>query len=433
MKITVQDSMNTSNGSNLPNLWLYNYDFEFELAKKNRISFDKSTRFPWYFLNRSACLFLPMTSAEDAILVYETPSKIILDELQAKFASTPNFIQFTPIVESNSLTHDLKSASDILSKIQDRYRLAPWGWSESVIDFDRQCLRTGRQVVDFSIIQKTNSKGYSQYLREKDLPETFAIPSTNLTTNISLHELNEIVGRFYRKHSDFFIKHYHGTAGYLTDICSSEEISIRKIRKWKSWLKQAGGLLLEKKESVTREFSLQVDIDPGSQFRTLVLTRLLSSRDRHYQGTVIDNRNHELRDQLSSQLSPVLGELAQSGYIGPLGIDLLQTESGDFKLLEINARITMGRVAYEWHKTVNPHPIGLFSHIFIKNQVINPTASVLSKCNQLEKTSGCSITLISLTTLENIQITMAGFFIGANSEEKIWETVDGLKLCLYGD
>ncbi len=76
-------------------------------------------------------------------------------------------------------------------------------------------------------------------------------------------------------------------------------------------MNQGEGLLLEKQESVAEEYSLQLEIKGKNRISSLVLTRLLSRRGSHYQGTIIDDGLTKLKEELSDRLSCVLFELGK--------------------------------------------------------------------------------------------------------------------------
>ena len=421
--------MKTSNHLSLPKLWIFNYDFEFELAKKNSISFDVSSSYPWHYLNRSTNLLLPLTIPEDIILVYETPPDAIQSALADKLGYLPNYIPFKSEVESNSLLDDLASVDKLEEIVSRNLPLSPWGWSEKAFQFQKKLNQA--TPLDYLVVRQVNAKCFSHYLRDQFLPHQFAIPAKSIETALTVHELESELNRFHHHHSNFFIKHNYGTAGYLTDYCASTGFTNRKLKKWKSWLNQGGGLLLEKQESVADEYSLQLEIEDENRIHSLVLTNLLSRKDSHYQGTVIDDSFTNLKEKLAHQLSSVINQLGKTGYVGPVGIDLIKTGSGDYKLLEINARLTMGRVAYEWHRKVNPYPMGILSHLFLKDRKLKPPEAIVECCQRLEEKYHCSIFLFNLIVQKNNLISMIGFFIGSETTENIWNAVDALRSALY--
>jgi hypothetical protein len=421
--------MKTSNHLSLAKLWIFNYDFEFELAKKNSISFDVSSSYPWHYLNRSTNLLLPLTIPEDSILVYEAPPDAIQSALADKLGYLPNYISFKTEVESNSLLDDLASVDKLEEIFSRNLPLSPWGWSKKSFQFQKKLDQA--TPLNYSVVRQINAKCFSHHLRDQFLPPQFSIPAKSIETALTVHELESELNDFHHHHSNFFIKHNYGTAGYLADYCASTDFTNRKLKKWKSWLNQGGGLLLEKQESVADEYSLQLEIEDENRIHSLVLTNLLSRRDSHYQGTVIDDSFARLKEKLTHQLSSVINQLGKTGYVGPVGIDLIKTGSGDYKLLEINARLTMGRVAYEWHRKVNPYPMGILSHLFLKHRKLKSPEAIVECCHRLEEKYLCSIFLFNLIVQRNNLISMIGFFIGSETTENIWNAVDALRSALY--
>lgn len=410
-----------------PGLWVYNYDFEFELGKRPKSS-TRQAGFPlWYCLNRSAIILLPLTSARDSILVYEKPAEIILQALLNKLGYLPHFEVLEPIAETNSIYEDLKTDTRFLQYSSTKYRLIPWGWSPRAIALQKEHFRVGIFSQDEQLIARLNSKNYSCNLRETFLPVKSSIPAHNLVANdISEEKLKIILNQFYKLNNSFLVKHYFGTAGKLTDFCGSNNFSSSKVRKWKSWLKQGGGILLEKMMPVVREWSIQLEFKSDRKVSKIGLTRLFSGKDRSYLGTLLDNTSTNLTDEIFELFSPVWSEVCSCGYRGPLGIDLIETEDGQFKLLEINTRLTMGRIAFEWNKMINPFPIGFFTNLFLKKTKYCECGDFMAKCRDLESRCNCSLTLINFISVNEKSLFIT-VFLGVNIEDEIWELLNLLK------
>ncbi|MCP4752031.1 MAG: hypothetical protein GY866_14140 [Proteobacteria bacterium] len=410
-----------------PKLWIYNYDFDFELAKMQKKTFTGSNFFPWFFLNRSTSILVPFTQPGDSILAYQEPPKFLRENVSEKLGFLPEFLTIEPTVESNSVWEDAVLDRRILRKLGE-FRLMPWGWSPRAVSANNQYGFSKAHSDLEGIVRQLNSKQYSHYLRRTCLSDSFSIPALDLNRRkISLDELKSILIQFHRSHSDFYVKHYFGSAGKLSDCCRSQVLSTRKIKKWKTWINQAGGILLEKKVIAVAEWSIQMEIDPNGRPTPIGLTRLLSGRDGSYQGTIVGNSYRDLLDGIFESLAPVFQKITETGYSGPLGIDLIETKKEGLKLLEINCRLTMGRVALEWHRTVNSHPVGLFTNLFFKNKRLSNGEKIIDIVDRLESEFQCSIAIVNQVSADRGDGSMVTVFLGADSERILWRVFGDFK------
>ncbi|MBU3917940.1 hypothetical protein KKA14_20625 [bacterium] len=411
-----------------PKLWVYNYDFEFEFAGQPRVVLNQTNLTPWYFLNRSSSLFLPLADPGDAILSYEKPDTYILDALHQRLGYMPDWIQLNPSDhESNSVFFDLEKATILTSAITD-FQLSPWGWNRTAMLASNRVFSKTINLDLEKTIRMLNSKQFSFSLREENCSRRFSIPALTLSAkNISEDEFASIFQNFYRQHSSFFVKHYFGTAGKLSDFCQSDQFAKKKTKKWKTWIDKSGGILLEKKIPVVNEWSIQLDIESDKSISPLCLTKLYSGKDRSYVGNILSDSYFFHLERLLSNLEPILKIIAGTGYHGAFGIDLIETDKGEFKLTEINARHTMGRISYEWHKAINPFPYGLFSNFFLKKQKLSNFSVLADFCKKLENDSDCLVSIINYIASPSRDTIFASLFIGAGSEEKTWDALNTIK------
>jgi hypothetical protein len=115
-------------------------------------------------------------------------------------------------------------------------------------------------------------------------------------------------------------------------------------------------------------------------------------------------------------------KIVESGYRGPVGVDLIKTEGNELKLVEINARLTMGRIAYEWNKLLNHYEVGVFVNLFLKNDSISNTADLFHQCLELGEKTNCSISIVNLVHSNRKKIVLVSALIGAQSAKQA-ETV----------
>ncbi len=411
-----------------PKLWIYNYDFEFELAGQSVINLQQSGISPWHFLNRSAALFAPFANPNDAILCHELPDQHVLEKLNQQLGYLPSFIQLSEIKnESNSIFLDLQNNPPLKSDLNG-FRLSPWGWSPKAVELNNKISNRKIEQGFNRNVRTLNSKSFSFYCRDQLLPDRFSIPTLNITDQtISTENLHRNLERFQRYHSLFFVKHYFGTSGKLSDECRSGPFSQRKIKKWKTWINKSGGILLEKKMPIVNEWSIQAIIMESGKCKPLVLSKLYCSKDNAYLGNVLSDSYSKQLTTLLPSINPVFEIISKTGYTGPVGIDLIETHPGQFLLLEINARFTMGRVAFEWHNAINRHPVGLFTNFFIKSQKLTDNQPFLIYCSNLEKKYGCLISIVNLIPVNQGGNFLATILIGGQFEREVWQILNVIK------
>jgi len=416
-----------------PRLWVYNYNFEFELANELKYYQDRSGFHPWYFLNRSWHVMLPLATASDGMLVYEKPHPQLIGYLERKLGGLPDFLVLRPKRESNAIFGDLTPAESNFHPPGSR-RLSPWGWSCKAIAFGKHIDSPGIENVDLKTIRWVNSKKTSHSLRQELLPESLQIPGL-IIEDADLNEaaLSKIVTRFMQQYGRIFVKHPYGSAGRLSDLCVTPHFSDRKIRKWKNWIRAAGGIVLEKTLPIEQEWSIQVQIADNRSLHPLALTRLFSNPNGNYLGTIIMDTDQQRLDSLVGSLKPVLDAILATDYQGPLGIDLIETTAGEFKLLEINGRLTMGRVAFEWHRRIAGLPVSFFTNLFFKTGQISDIEAVIDHIRKTEQLFGCPVTLLNFVLDGTQKGLMISLLIEGIDLTNIQATLGALKKQLKAD
>ena len=375
-------------------IWLYNYDFEFELART--LPYQNNGTSPlWFFLNRSSSLFLPLTASDDRILAYEKPHPGLLSRLERKLGFLPEYrILKLEGPESNSILNDLLR-SPSKTEALDSCRLEPWGWSpqaEKAVTLGGGTYRDGKSKAE--TVRHLNSKRTSFILRNRLLPPSFRFPSKNVGLgSVRSKSLRQRIDAFAEKNRPFYVKHYFGVSGQLSILHDSGGIPDRALETYKSWIEKSGGIILEKRVEGRKELGFQFHF-AGGRATFLGATEGLYSRFGSYRGSVVC-RDGEHRYRKSVELlKPVCDYVLSSGYRGPLGIDTIETAKGERKLLEINARYTMGRLAIAWHHRVNPQKWGLLFTRFFAAKSFFGTESLLTVLDSIEKSFQAEITPI---------------------------------------
>ena len=116
------------------------------------------------------------------------------------------------------------------------------------------------------------------------------------------------------------------------------------------------GILLEPWLEIESEVGLQYDIPNAADVKFLAALPLINSETGEYRGSRLSLTEEERvlwkpAIDFGLQFAEQNQEL---GYFGPLGIDACQYRSGGEliirPMMDINARWTMGRIAWEWRQ-----------------------------------------------------------------------------------
>lgn len=423
--------MSLSGTANRPGLWAYNYDFEFELAGEPRVFRDQTSFHPWYFLNRSWHVLLPLAKPCDTILTYETPQEEVIEALEAKLDPLPSFRIFQPPRESNALFADIVESS-VHFPASDSLQLHPWGWSPAATTCADSCGLIKPPAATPDIISWINAKPTSHRLRKECLPPSYQIPGDIIGRESVIQQgLKATIAAFLQQHGSAFVKHPFGTAGRLADRCHTAHLTRRRLKRWEHWLRKSGALLLEQAVDIVQEWSIQLVFQADTPPTALVLTRLFSGIHGHYNGTIItENDQPELAAHLAD-FEPLLKKIQAAGFIGPLGVDLIETSDGRRRLLEINGRITMGRVALEWHRTLPGFEVSLFTNQFFARCPPQSRSLYHRVCDIINREHAAT-TLLNLVQDSSAGGMMVSLLLQGSSPEWLRKKAERIRKQLHG-
>ena len=302
-------------------LWVFNYDFEFRLS--GRPPEKAGAKTPWPLLNRSSLWVAPLMEPDDLLLTYEMPPPLVMTHLEHLLGFAPSLLVAPPKLETNSPLEDLDSA------IQQAHDLQLWGQPEPR-----------------GLMRHINSKGFTYQFREEFLPKSFRIPARWFEAKgLQREDLERAMEDFAQEYGPFYVKDPYGSSGAYQSFHPLPE----ELPKLWSWALVSGGLLLEQRLERQGEESLHFDFtDAGWIYRGRV--RLESTPEGAYKGSRVEL---EETPEYIENLYPLLERIQDLGYRGPMGVDMLHSPLGQPRLLEINPRWTMGRVALEWQKKLD--------------------------------------------------------------------------------
>lgn len=402
--------------------WIYNYDFELEWAGQAPIVFGNKQVVPWWFLNRSAHFLMPLAKEKDLILCYQEPDQTIIDQLKPALKRLPRFFPVRTIDgESNSIVRDVKAMLE-RENVLENYRLEAWGWNQGAIDLANRYFHQSISSDLADIVRTANSKSTSDWIRSGVLGGLLAIPSCHITDrHLTVETLKNQINGFISQYSPVIIKNYFGTSGRLSRTVDAPVSSRRQLERWMSWIRTNGGILLEKRLDSIQEFSVQATIDSSGTVELITTLTMYSNQQGSYLGNVIDRNQADQPPLPEEQLLPLLSDLKTTGYFGPIGLDFLITPDQEIKLIEINARLTMGRIAHAWNQVLNPYRFGLFINAFTQEATFDSSAALIDFCADLEKNCDGTVFVINFLKTRTQPLSLITILIGANTKNLLFQ------------
>ncbi len=238
----------------------------------------------------------------------------------------------------------------VVANATTAWAIVPWGWS-------RQMVRWASSVSsvvnwpDPVVVEMLNRRRWG-FAREKEIGQ---IPRgsdvvESVAACVSLLSKPSPTGMGWVVKADLGAS---GRGHRRIDTC---EIPDQFVAWVSSRLKQDGMVQVEPLLPAVREVGVQYDVLTTGKVALRGITELLTTKAGAYHGTRIVRRGDatigDLEDLLE-MLQPVVDQVAEAGYTGPLGVDSMRYESEDGgrgwrPVQDINARFTMGRCALEW-------------------------------------------------------------------------------------
>lgn len=308
-------------------LWFLNADFETELSV--RPGTYRRTQSYAKLNQRLAPHLLWLTQPGDGLLL----SKPWSDELQ---------------YEAQKFQIDL---FEISKSTLDDYLFTPWGWTLSAID---DGLRAGAIVqppVPVSVIAQINSKLWSHAL---EVEMGWALPAA--ATASTFDEISEAVASGCPGNNDqWVIKSPFGFAARERVLGRGPRLEGPQATWCQRRLNIGETLIFQPWLEVIREYGVAAEIFSDGSLQIYGFSDLQTNGAGTGKGYLLGRPpSPDRRAALEETAAIVSARLFQEGYTGPFGIDALEHTGGFHRLLEINARYTMGFVAVAVEKKTRP-------------------------------------------------------------------------------
>ena len=289
-------------------------------------------------------------------------------------------------------------------------QMKPWGWSPemehilSPLMKQQTTSQKGWLPANKSLFSKSWAASFAKNLAASEEHEWFK-ENYSITCQ-TVEEIKESFALFTGAgHSVVAVKSPLGSSGRDIMRFPGGEIANDQQNRLKNLLKIQGSLLVEPWLSRIADFSAHYQV--GKSVKFLGFSRLINDHHGQYSGSLFGKPFHGLDTEVMKLLQKggtkgingfyeALGEKLQKklldfDYSGPLGIDffVFRNPEGELRvrpLVEINFRMTMGRLALELEKKLAPGKSGLFK-IFsllssrekeLAKQLVQYSESVLS-------------------------------------------------------
>lgn len=288
-----------------------------------------------------------------------TPSRS-LQRLEAELSSMwlamarPGDVIYSPQGVSKEFATQLPIAREVLwwdgsSPLPfeaDFIEFVPWGWSAAAVHQARawKCSVVAPPV---DVVRFSNSREFSA---QQELELSSQLPGA--TTLHSMGDLRAAVAE-WSADQRWVIKANLGHAARERVIGSGSSPDDSIVSWCQRRFTQRQPLYLEPWVDRVSEVGVQWDIPQRGEPRLIGLAELLTSERGEYCGSrVVAGLEASWKDAIHVQRE-VMSRLQQLGYFGPVGIDAMRYrdavgETHVRPLQDINARLTMGRMAWEW-------------------------------------------------------------------------------------
>jgi len=244
----------------------------------------------------------------------------------------------------------------------------PWGWCHQI---KRRLVKYGVAINNLpsdsrldeirELSHRRNTIRFYSLLKEAGLFTDMVIPSECSTLDDALEVICDLGGAF--------IKAPWSCSGRGVFRCGKIPDS-RLLSRIGSIIRSQGSVMIEPVYEVERNFATEWTMSNG-EARYEGLSVFETQGDGKYSGNILlpqsdlreiimSETHHDLNRIILSQ-KKVLTEIIGEKYEGPLGVDMMLVKGGEIvPCVEVNMRMTMGRVAIEARKLIHAPMLYIF-------------------------------------------------------------------------
>lgn len=226
----------------------------------------------------------------------------------------------------------------------------PWGWTPGAVAVGES---TGARVapIALDVVRRVNSKLWSHAL---EVEQGWSLPGAGVAS--SLEELRERVARACPAAGDkWVIKSPFGFAARERVLGRGPRLEGPQAKWAERRLAKGETLIFQPWLEVIREYGVVMEIGRDGSYNLQGISDLQTNGAGTGHGYILGRPpTGERLIELERVAAIVAGRLFMEGYYGPVGVDALEHAGGLHRLLEINARYTMGFIALAVEKSLKP-------------------------------------------------------------------------------
>jgi hypothetical protein len=324
------------------NLFLGNFDFEHHLGSEGPRVPPAQIR---QLNDQMAYSLVPLAQPEDCIWTPEKPEATFADHLEKIGLPGMRFVSQAPEVPRNT-------------------EFVPWGWCTSVLSWAGE-RGWSCHPPNLAVVAEVNSREFSSAL-ETELG--VALPGVRAVRSLS--DLELAISEGAKLLGGWVLKANFG-------MSARERIVVRQLPRESEigWARRR----LERGDSLFFEPWVEALAEYGCQFTVPLaggpvlegITGLLTDAQGTYRGSrllPLDDAAACVPEHILHAVQRAAERIQRRGYFGPLGIDVMQYRTPEGQvgwrpLQDINARLTMGRVALGLRRLLAAHETADWLHI----------------------------------------------------------------------
>jgi len=163
-------------------------------------------------------------------------------------------------------------------------------------------------------------------------------------------------------HQKWIIKARFGMSGRERIMGSGSEMTETQRRWLEKRLQAQGSVIWEPELEIIEEVGIQFEVEASGQVRFLAAWPLINAPTGAYSGSRMGLTPDETTRWRSviDTVHTVASKAGAEGYFGPFGMDAIRYRTEDGvrvrPVMDINARWTMGRIAWEWGQRTRSSP-----------------------------------------------------------------------------
>ena len=326
----------------MPRLFFGNFAFEHDLTNQPISKTARRT------VDEMGLMWIAIADADDAIASWELdPTEFA--ELWDAGLPQPRFVEIGPRWAQ-------ETAGD--------WEFCPWGWCSEAVQSARM-LGFSTDSAPTTGAMLANSRLFSHHWESR---LNCGLPGQRTASE----SLTEIVGavRELGTRGRWVIKASYSTAARDRQIGSGEQFSESLFRWCENQLTGGRALVIEPWVDRLAEAGIQFHIpekENGSP-ECVGIAPLLTTPDGRYQGSRFGAVDVSDFEPALTQTQTAAEAVQELGYVGPLGIDVMQYRDTDGSprlrpLQDINARWTMGRLALGFERLLQTGEVGTWLHV----------------------------------------------------------------------